>query len=327
MRRREFISLLGGAAATWPLHARAQQPEPMRRVGVLVYFTEPDLTLNAYIEEFRNQLLTLGWRNKVQIEYRWTGGNAELIRQYPAELVALKPDVILVAGGSHVGPLQQVTRAIPIVFVEVADAVGGGFVDSLARPGSNATGFTNYEYDISGKWLELLRQIAPGITRTAFLRDATNPSGAAQFGVIQGLARSLGVDVTPVGARDAAEVERGISQFANRPNGGLIIAPNSFALSHRELIISLADQYKLPAIYPFRYFIKDGGLISYGPDPADQYRRAAGYVDRILKGERPADLPVQQSTKVELVINLTTAKALSLEVPAQLLARADEVIE
>jgi putative ABC transport system substrate-binding protein len=326
VRRRDFIRLLSGAAA-WPAGARAQQEMAMRQVGVLVYFTEPDLTLNAYIEEFRNQLLTLGWRNKVQIEYRWTGGNAELIRQYPAELVALKPDVILVAGGSHVGPLQQVTRAIPIVFVEVADAVGGGFVDSLARPGSNATGFTNYEYDISGKWLELLRQIAPGITRTAFLRDATNPSGAAQFGVIQGLARSLGVDVTPVGARDAAEVERGISQFANRPNGGLIIAPNSFALSHRELIISLADQYKLPAIYPFRYFIKDGGLISYGPDPADQYRRAAGYVDRILKGERPADLPVQQSTKVELVINLTTAKALSLEVPAQLLARADEVIE
>jgi putative ABC transport system substrate-binding protein len=327
VRRREFITLVGGAAATWPAISRAQHEMPIRQVGVLLYFTERDLTLNANVEEFRKQLLALGWLNKVEIVHRWTGGNPDLIRRYTAELVALQPDVMLVAGGSNVGPLQQVSRAIPIVFVEVADAVGGGFVDSLARPGGNATGFTNYEYDISGKWLELLRQIAPRITRTAFLRDATNPSGAAQFGVIQGLARSLGVEVSPIGLRDAGEVERGISQFANKPNGGLIIAPNSFALSHREFIISLADRYKLPAIYPFRYFVKDGGLISYGPDAADQYRRAAGYVDRILKGEKTADLPVQQSTKVELVINLKTAKALGLEVPAQLLARADEVIE
>jgi putative ABC transport system substrate-binding protein len=331
MRRRDFITLLGGAAAVllilWPLAARAQQETSTRRVGVLLYFTEGDPILNTYIAEFEKQLFALGWLNNVQIDYRWSGGKPELIRQYAADLVALKPDVILVAGGSQVGPMQQISRAVPIVFVEVADAVGGGFVDSLARPGGNATGFTNYEYDISGKWLELLRQIAPRITRTAFLRDATNPSGAAQFGVIQALARSLGVDVTPVGSRDAGEVERGISQFANRPNGGLIIAPNAFALSHREFIISLAAKHKLPAIYPFRYFVNDGGLISYGPDNADQYRRAAGYVHRILKGEKPADLPVQQSTKVDLIINLKTAKGLGLEVPAQLLARADEVIE
>jgi len=301
----------------------------MRRVGVFVYFKEEDLLLKSYVAAFQKQLAVLGWSvgNNVQIDYRWTGGNPDLIRKYAAELIALKPDVILVAGGSHVGPAQQVTRTVPIVFVEVADAVGGGFIESLSHPGGNATGFTNYEYDISGKWLELLKQIAPRVTRTAFVRDATNPSGAAQFGVIQGLARSLGVEVSPVGTRDAGEVERGVREFASKPNGGLIIAPNSFALTNRELIIGLADRYKLPTIYPFVYFVSGGGLIAFGPDTVDQYRRAAGYVDRILKGEKPADLPVELSTKVTLAINLRTARALGLEVPPTLLARADEVIE
>jgi len=329
MKRREFITLLGGAAAACPFAAHAQQANPVRRVGMFLYFKEEDLVLNAYVAAFQKQLLALGWSvgNNFQIDYRWTGGNPDLVRKYAAELVALKPDVILAAGGSHVGPLQQATRTVPIVFVEVADAVGGGFVQSLSRPGGNATGFTNYEYDISGKWLELLKQITPGMTRAAFLRDATNPSGAGQFGVIQALARSLGVDVIPVNSRDAGEVERGINEFASKPNGGLIIAPNSFALVHRELIITLAERYKLPTIYPFRYFVSGGGLISYGPDTVDQYRRAAGYVDRILKGEKPADLPVEQSTKVVLAINLKTAHALGLEVSPSLLARADEVIE
>jgi putative ABC transport system substrate-binding protein len=233
----------------------------------------------------------------------------------------------MVAGGSHVGPLQQVTRTIPIVFVQVADAVGGGFVESLAHPGGNATGFTNFEFDISSKWLELLREVAPRTTRTAVLRDPSNPTGTAQFGAVQAVGRGIGIEATPIGLRDAAEIERGISEFAARPNGGLIITPNGLAIVHRALIIELAKRYLLPAIYPFRFFVSDGGLISYGPDAVDQFRRAAGYVDRILKGEKPADLPVQQSTKVALTINLRTAKALGLDVSPTLLARADEVIE
>lgn len=328
MRRRDFIAGLGGAAA-WPLAAQAQQATPPRRVGVFVYFTQEDTILNSYIAAFEKQLEALGWSigRNVQIDYRWSGGNPDLIRKYAMELVALKPTVILVAGGSHVGPLQQAARTVPIVFVEVADAIGGGFVESLSHPGGNATGFTNYQYDFSGKWLELLKQIAPRTTRAAFLRDATNPSGAGQFGVIQALAQSLGVDVRPINSRDAAEVERSIAEFASKPNGGLIIAPNSFALVHRGLIIALAERHKLPAIYPFRYFVSDGGLISYGPDSIDQYRRAAGYVDRILKGEKPADLPVEQSSKIALAINVKTAHALGLEVPPTILASADEVIE
>jgi len=329
LKRRDFITLLGGTAVAWPLAAQAQQATPMRRVGVFVYFKEEDALLNAYLSAFREQLRTLGWMvgNNLGTDYRWTGGDAELIRRYAAELVALKPDVILAAGGSHVGSLQQVTRTVPIVFVEVADAVGGGFVTSLSRPGGNATGFTNYQYDFGGKWLELLKEIAPHIGRAAFLRDSTNPSGAGQFGVIQASARTLGVEVSPINSRDAGEVERGISEFASKPNGGLIIAPNSFALVYREMIIALAARYKLPAIYPFRYFVSAGGLISYGPDSVDQYRRAAGYVDRILNGEKPADLPVEQSTKIALAVNLKTAHALGLEVPPTLLTRADEVIE
>jgi putative tryptophan/tyrosine transport system substrate-binding protein len=329
MNRRAFITLLGTAAVGRPLAAHAQPAMPTRRVGLFLYHKEEDSIAQAYVAAFQTQLAALGWisGNNVQFDIRWTGGNADLIVKYAAELAALKPDVVLVAGGSHVGKLQQVTRTVPIVFVEVADAVGGGFVESLSRPGGNATGFTNYEYDFGGKWLELLKQIAPRMTRAAFLRDATNPSGAGQFGVIQALAPSLGVDVSPVNSRDAGEVERGIGEFASKPNGGLIVAPNSFAIVHREMIIALADRYKLPAIYPFRYFVSGGGLISYGPDAVDQYRRAAGYVDRILKGGKPADLPVEQSTKVALAINLKTARALDIEVPSTLLARADEVIE
>lgn len=328
MKRRDFVSALCVAAA-WPLSAHAQQTATMRRVGVYLYFKQEDAVLNAYVAAFQKQLLALGWSagSNVQIDYRWTGGDTDLIRRYAMELVALKPDVILAAGGSHVGSLQQITRTVPIVFVEVADAVGGGFVESLSHPGGNATGFTNYQYDFSGKWLELLQQIAPQVTRAAFLRDSTNPSGAGQFGVIQALARSLGIDVSPINSRDAGEVERGISEFASKPNGGLMVAPNSFALVHRDFIIALAERYKLPAIYPFRYFVDSGGLISYGPDSVDQYRRAAGYVDRILRGEKPADLPVEQSTKLALAINLKTAHALGLEVPPTLLTSADEVLE
>ena len=328
MRRRDFIALLGGAAA-WPLVARAQQPTGMRRIGVLLYLNEQDVESKTYLAAFVKQLSELGWRagGNLQIDYRWTGGNVARLRQYAAELVALSPDVILAAGGSHVGPLQQLTRTIPIVFVQVADPVGGGFVESLAHPGGNATGFSNFEFDISGKWLELLREIAPHTVRTAVLRDPSNPTGTAQFGAIQALGRALGIDVTPIGLRDAAEIERGIGEFAARSNGGLIITPTGLAIVHRALIIALAERYRLPAVYPFRFFVSDGGLISYGPDAVDQYRRAAGYVDRILKGEKPAGLPVEQSTKVALVINLKTAKALRLEVPATLLARSDEVIE
>jgi putative ABC transport system substrate-binding protein len=321
--------LLGGAAA-WPVVAHTQQPpQRVRRVGALLYLNEQDVESKTYLATFVKQLAELGWiaGGNLQIDYRWTGGNAARLRQYAAELVALAPDVILVAGGSHVGPLQQVTRTIPIVFVQVADAVGGGFVESLAHPGGNATGFTNFEFDISSKWLELLREVAPRTTRTAVLRDPSNPTGTAQFGAVQAVGRGIGIEATPIGLRDAAEIERGISEFAARPNGGLIITPNGLAIVHRALIIELAERYRLPAIYPFRFFVTDGGLISYGPDAVDQYRRAAGYVDRILKGQKPADLPVEQSTKVALTINLKTAKALGLTVPVMLLARADEVIE
>jgi putative tryptophan/tyrosine transport system substrate-binding protein len=312
-----------------PLAAQAQQPERIRRIGVLHYLQENDLEGRRYVAAFQQALQELGWivdRN-VRIDYRWTGGDANLIRKYADDLVALAPDVILAAGGSHVGPLQQVTRTVPIVFVQVADAVGGGFVNSLARPGGNATGFTNFEFNISAKWLELLKQIAPRMTRTAVLRDPANPSGTGQFGSIQAVAPSFGVEVSPIGLHDAAEIEHGITTFASAANGGLIVTPSGLAIVHRELIIALAARYRLPATYPFRYFVTSGGLISYGPDVVDQYRRAAGYVDRILKGEKPANLPVQQSTKVDMVINLKTAKALGLTIPQSILLRADEVIQ
>ena len=329
MRRREFITFLGGAAAGWPLAARARQSERMRRIGVFMFLAADDLESKTYIAAFVQHLQELGWTvgHNVQIDYRSTAGKADLIRKYAAELIALAPDVILTAGGSHVGPLQQATRSVPIVFVQVADAVGGGFVNSLARPGGNATGFTNFEYDFSGKWLELLKQIAPLVTRAAVLRDPVNPSGAGQFGAIQAVAQSFGVEASPINMRDADEIERDVTDFAQKPNGGLIVTPSSLALVDRELIVRLAAQLRLPAIYPFRFFVSGGGLMSHGPDVVDQYRRAAGYVDRILKGEKPADLPVQQSTKIALVINRKAAKALGISVPLSLLGRADEVIE
>jgi putative ABC transport system substrate-binding protein len=329
MKRREFITLLGGATATWPFAARAQQADRMRRIGLLIPQSETDPEPKVWVAAFIQELQKAGWiegRN-VRFDYRWSSNDPDRIRKYAAELVTLAPDVIQTSGGSHVGPLKQMTRTVPIVFVQVADAVGGGFVDSLARPGGNATGFTNMEYGFGAKWLELLKQIAPGVTRAAVLRDAANPSGTGQFGVIQAMAPSLGVEVSPIGLHDAEEIERGITAFARRSNGGLIVTPSGLTTVHRDLIITLVARHQLPAVYPFRYFVLSGGLIAYGPDPTDQWRRAAGYVDRILKGEKPADLPVQQSAKFNLVINLKTAKALGLEVPASLLARADEVIE
>jgi ABC-type uncharacterized transport system substrate-binding protein len=329
MRRREVITLLGGAAA-WPLAARAQQGERVRRIGALAGgIAADDSDAQANFAAFLQVLQRLGWidgRN-VRIDYRWGLGNADNIRKYAAELAALAPDVILASGTSTMAPLLQATRTVPIVFVNVADPVGAGFVDSLARPGGNATGFIQFEYGLSGKWLELLKQIAPGVTRAAVLRDPTITAGIGQFAIIQSVASSVGVEVSPVNVRDAAEIERAVEAFARSSNGGLVVTSSALSVVHRDLIIALAARQKLPAVYPRRYYVTGGGLISYGFDILDQYRRAASYVDRILKGEKPADLPVQAPTKYELVINLKTAKALGLDVPESLLARADEVIE
>jgi putative ABC transport system substrate-binding protein len=329
MRRRELITLLGGAAAAWPLAARAQQGEGVRRIGVLLNLAENDPEGKARLGAFLQGLQQLGWTDgrNVQIDIRWAGGDAERIRTHAAELVTLTPDVILAAGGVVMGPLLQATRTVPIVFTQTADPVGGGFVDSLARPGGNATGFLTFEYSLSGKWLELLKQIIPGMTRAAVLRDAADPAGTGQFGAIQSVAPSFGVELSPVNVRDAVETERAVTEFARGSNSGLIVVAGGLAIVHRELIIALAARHRLPAVYFNRMYVTGGGLISYGPENLDQYRRAAGYVDRILKGEKPADLPVQAPTKYELVINLKTAKALGLDVPPMLLARADEVIE
>jgi putative ABC transport system substrate-binding protein len=328
MKRRDFITLLGGAAAL-PLAANAQQSERMRRVGVHMGLGENDPEARMYIDAFVGRLGELGWSvgRNLRIDYRWTQGTAARIRSTAAELIALKPDVILTVGGSQVGPLQELSGDLPIVFVQVADPVGGGFVDSLSRPGRNATGFTVFDYSISGKWLELLKEIAPGVKRVALLRDAANPSGTGLFGSLQSTAPSLGVDAVPIGLRDAGEIERGVTAFARTGDGGLIVAPNTLANVQRKLIIALAQKHHLPAVYPFGYYVSDGGLISYGPDSTDQYRQAASYVDRILKGEKPADLPVQNPVKFNLAINLKTAKALGLTVPPTLLALADDVIE
>jgi putative ABC transport system substrate-binding protein len=328
MQRREFITLLGGAAVAWPLAARAQQPDRMRRIGALAGI-EDDAEGQARFAAFLQGLQQLGWTDgrNVRIDYRWGGGDADNIRKHAAELAALAPDVILAAGAAVVGPLLQATRTVPIVFVIVPDPVGAGFVDSLARPGGNATGFINFEYSISAKWLELLKQITPGVTRAAVLRDPAITAGTGQFGAIQSVAPSLGVEVSPVNVRDAGEIERAVTAFARSSNGGLIVTGSALAVVHRDLIVTLAARHKLPAVYFIRSFVAGGGLISYGPDYFDQFRRAAGYVDRILKGEKPADLPVQAPTKYELVINLKTAKALGLTVPQSVLARADEVIE
>jgi putative ABC transport system substrate-binding protein len=329
MKRREFITLLGGAAASWPIVVRAQQADRVRRIGVLMPAAANDLEFQTWFGAFVQELALLGWTigRKVQIEIRWATANANDIRRHAAELAALAPDVIFAHGTSTVGPLLQATRVVPIVFLAV-DPVGAGFVDSMARPGGNATGFILLEYSLSGKWLELLKEIAPGMTRVAVLRDPTNPSGMAQLGVIQAMALSHRVEVVPINLRDAGEIERAVASFARSPNGGLIATPGgSVAKFHRDLIVSLAARYKLPAVYFERYFIAAGGLISYGPSFVDLYRRAAGYVDRILKGEKPADLPVQAPIKYELVINLKTAKALGLDVSSQLQQRADELIE
>jgi putative ABC transport system substrate-binding protein len=327
--RRDFIALLGGTAVAWPLAARARQPEQMRRIGVLMSLAADDVEGQARLAAFAQGLQQLGWAEgrNVRIDYRWGAGDADRIRRYAAELVALGPDVILAQGAPAMVALQQATRSVPIVFGDVIDPVGAGFVDSLARPGGNITGFMLREYGMSGKWLELLKEIAPRVTRVAVLRDPALASGGGQLGAIQSVAPSFGVELSPVGVRDAGEIERAVTAFARSPNGGLIVTGSVLANIHRNLIIALAARHKLPAVYFARYFVIGGGLISYGPDTIDPHRRAAGYVDRILKGEKPADLPVQAPTKYETVLNLKTAKALGLEVPPTLLARADEVIE
>jgi len=330
VRRREFITLLGGAAAGWPLAARAQQAgERMRRIGVLTTLAADDEEAMARLAAFLQALQQLGWtgNRNVHIDYRWGAGEPERIRRHAAELAALAPEVILANGTAGVGPLLQATRTVPIVFVQVSDPVGAGYIASLARPGGNATGFTLFEYGTSGKWLELLKQIAPSVTRAVVLRDPTQPTGIAQLAAMHSVAPSLGVEVSPVGLRDPDEIERGVAAFARGANGGLIVTAGALSLVHRDLIIAQPARHRLPAVYPYRIFVASGGLMSYGTDSTDSYRRAAGYVDRILKGEKAADLPVQQPTKFDLVINLKAAKALDLDVPATLLATADEVIE
>jgi ABC-type uncharacterized transport system substrate-binding protein len=329
--RREFITLLGGAAAAWPMAARAQQGERMRRIGVLFPGAADDQSGQSRLAAFLQALQPLGWTDgrNVRIEFRWGGsdGDAELTRKHAAELAALAPDVILVTGTGALARLLQATRVVPIVFVQVTDPVGGGFVRGLARPGGNATGFSALEYGMSGKWLELLKQMAPGIARAVVLRNPAIPSGSGQFGAIQAVAPLLGVEVTPVDARDGNEIERAVTEFARSSNGGLILTASAAGIRHRDLIVALATRHKLPAVYWDRLFAVSGGLASYGVDLIDSYRQGALHVDRILRGEKPADLPVQAPSKFELIINVKTAKALGLEVPATVLARADEVIE
>ena len=328
MKRREFITLLGGATA-WPIAARAQQPERMRHIGVLLPAAADDAEFQAWVGAFMQGLGLLGWTigRNVRSDTRWATSDVANIRTYAAELAALAPDVILAHGAATLAPLLQATRTTPIVFVGVTDPVAAGLVDSLARPGGSATGFMNFEYGVGGKWLELLKEIAPGVTRAAVPRDPTQGGSTAALAAAQAVAPSLGVEVNPVNMRDADEIERAIAAFARAPNGGLIVPAGGRTLLHRGLIITLAARHKLPAVYSNRSFVAAGGLVSYGPDFIDQYRQAARYVDRILKGEKPADLPVQAPTRYELVINVKTAKALGIEVPATLLARADEVIE
>jgi putative ABC transport system substrate-binding protein len=328
-RRKFLATLLGGAAAAWPLAARAQQRGRVRRIGVLTPYPADDAEGHARLTAFAQALQQSGWAvgQNVQIDYRWGDGKPATMRQYAAELIALAPDVVLASSSAALAPLLEATRTVPIVFAGVGDAVAAGYVESLAQPGGNATGFTLFEYSIGGKWLELLKEVAPQVRRAAVLRDATIAAGAGQLGAIQSVAPSLGIELRPVGVRDAGEIERAITAFARENNGGLIVTGGAGVATNRGLIIKLAARYGLPAIYAYRYYVVSGGLMSYGPDNIDQHRRAAGYVDRILNGEKPADLPVQAPTKYELVINLKTAKALGLTVPDTLVARADEVIE
>jgi putative ABC transport system substrate-binding protein len=327
MRRREFITLVGGAAA-WPVVARAQQSDQMRRIGFLQLLADDDPETVVRRREFEHELQLLGWTvgRTVRIDYRSAKGDPNQLRKYAAELIALGPDVILTAGSVTVAPVLRATRTIPIVFVQVVDPVGGGLVESLAHPGGNATGFTSYEYSLSAKWLELLKEIAPQVTRVAVIRDPTLGAGIGQFAVIQAAGPSLGVELHPINAPDRIEIERAVAAFARSANVGLIVIPGGTG-SNRDLIVPLAARHRLPAVYPYRYYVTEGGLISYGPNTIDYYRRAASYIDRILKGEKPADMPVQTPTKYELIINLKTAKGLGLTVPPSLLARADEVIE
>jgi ABC-type uncharacterized transport system substrate-binding protein len=329
MRRREFITLLGGAAAAWPLGARAQQGERVRRIGVLMNASSDDKDGQARVIAFVQALQELGWTDgrNARIDIRWGAGDAERYRGYAAELIALAPDVILAPTSAVVAALQRATRTVPIVFVGVIDPVGAGFVASLARPGGNTTGFAAFEYGISGKWLALLKEIAPGVTRAAVIRDPSLAAGIGQLAAIQAVAPSLGVELSPFDVRDDREFERAVAAFARAPNGGMIVTAGPAANVRRERINALMVRHRLPAVYPFRYYVESGGLISYGPDIISQYRPAAGYVDRLLRGDKPAELPVQAQTKYELVINLKTAKALGLTVPDSLLARADEVIE
>jgi putative ABC transport system substrate-binding protein len=327
MRRRDFITFLGSTAAAWPLAARAQ--ERVRRVGILEPISADAPGANTRHPALLEGLQPLGWTPglNLQIEVRWSGGDEAQTRKDAAELVALAPDVIIAGGGAGAGVMLKATRTIPIVFVVVPDPVGSGFVESLSRPGGNATGFMMFEYSLCGKWLELLKEIAPSITRAAVLRDPAIAAGIGQFAVIQSVAPSVGIDVSPIDLREPAQIEHAIATFAQTPNGGMVIAASAMAASHGDLIIAAAARYKLPAIYIQRPYVTAGGLISYGPDFADQYRRAATYVDRILKGAKPADLPVQAPNRYELAVNLKTAKALGIGVPATLLARADAVIE
>lgn len=329
MKRRHFVGLLGGAATARMFAASAQQPQPIRRIAVFSYQSADDPEARLYMAAFLKRLLELGWTvgRNMQIDYRWTESNADRMDKYATEVVALSPEVVLTAGGRNVGALQRASRTLPIVFVQVADAVGSGYVRSLSRPGGTTTGIVNFDFNFSTKWLELLKQIAPHTSRVAVLQDPSNPTGPGQVAAIRGAGASFAMDVVPISLRDVGEMERGIDAFAREPHGGLIVTPTGLAIVRRELVVSLAARHALPAIYPFRYFAISGGLLSYGPDVVDQYRQAAGYIDRILRGAKPADLPVQQSSKIELVINLKTSKALGLPIPPSLLARADEVIE
>jgi putative ABC transport system substrate-binding protein len=330
MRRRDFFTFVGATAVMWPIAARAQQSDQVRRIGVLMASTADDPEHQNRFVVFQQALQQLGWSEgrNLRIDTRWATTKQDDIRRHASELAALAPDVILAGTGTAtVAPLLQATRTVPIVFALVIDPVGAGFVDSLARPGGNVTGFTVFEYGMSGKWLELLKQMAPTVTRAAVLRDPTIASGIGQFAAVQAVAPSLGVDLSSVDVRDAGEIERAVTAFTRSPNGGLIVTASALATHHRDLIIALAARLRLPAVYPYRRFVDDGGLISYGPDFVDQYRQAAGYVDRVLKGEKPAEMPVQAPTKYEIVINLKTTKSLGLNVPSAVLARADEVIE
>jgi putative tryptophan/tyrosine transport system substrate-binding protein len=329
LRRRQFLTLLAGAAAAWPLSARAQPREQVRKIGVLMSFPSGDDEGQARVTAFAQALQKLGWTEgkDARIDTRWAADDADRYRRYSEELLALTPDVILASSSPSVAALLRVTRSVPIVFANVIDPVGAGFVTSMARPRGNATGFTAFEYSISGKWLELLKEITPNLTRVAVLREPSLAAGIGQFAAIQSAAASSGVELSAIDSRDAGEIERALAAFAHEPNGGVIITGSSSAVTHRELIISLAMRYRLPNVYPFRYYPASGGLASYGPDSIAVFRRAAAYVDRVLRGEKPANLPVQAPTKYELVINLKTAKALGLEIPTTVLARTDEVIE